>query len=109
MFVDEAGTTKRTRCVDGRDGRAHRAHIPLPPRRQTFVVALRCDHLTPQWIIDHSMNCQNFRIRVEFAPTLQSGDVVIRGIGLTKSAKAKAIFKEGGAWFLILPTHQNSP
>jgi hypothetical protein len=54
------------------------------------------------------MNRQIFDTYVEtqLAPTLQPGDVVILdNLASHKSAKAEAILKQRGAWFLFLPPY----
>ena len=75
---------------------------------QTFIAGLRCDGLTAPWVIDQPMNRQIFDTYVEtqLAPTLQPGDVVILdNLPSHKSAKAEAILKQRGAWFLFLPPY----
>ena len=54
------------------------------------------------------MNREIFETYVEtqLAPTLQRGDMVILdNLSSHKSEKAKAILKERGAWFLLLPPY----
>lgn len=54
------------------------------------------------------MNREIFETYVEtqLAPTLQPGDVVILdNLSSHKSAKAEAILKQRGAWFLFLPPY----
>ena len=54
------------------------------------------------------MNRKTFETYVEtqLAPTLQPGDVVVLdNLSSHKSEKAKAILKERGAWFLVLPPY----
>ena len=75
---------------------------------QTFIAGLRCDGMTAPWVIDHPMNRETFDAYVEtqLAPTLQQGDVVILdNLSSHKSAKAEAILKQRGAWFLFLPPY----
>jgi transposase len=75
---------------------------------QTFIAGLRCDGLTAPWVVDQPMNRQIFDTYVEtqLAPTLQPGDVVILdNLASHKSAKAEAILKQRGAWFLFLPPY----
>jgi transposase len=77
-----------------------------PP--QTFIAGLRCDGLTAPWVIDHPMNRETFDTWVEtqLAPTLRKGDVVILdNLASHKSAKAEAILRQCGAWFLFLPPY----
>lgn len=46
----------------------------------------------------------NTYVETQLAPTLQQGDVVILdNLSSHKSAKAEAILKQRGAWFLFLP------
>ena len=71
-----------------------------------------CDGLTAPWVIDQPMNREIFDTYVEtqLAPTLQPGDVVILdNLASHKSAKAEAILKQRGAWFLFLPPLQPGP
>jgi transposase len=59
-------------------------------------------------VIDHPMNRRIFDTYVETqpAPTLEKGDVVILdNLPSHKSAKAEAILKQRGAWFLFLPPY----
>ena len=54
------------------------------------------------------MNRQTFDtyIETQLAPTLQAGDVVILdNLSSHKSAKAEAVLKQRGAWFLFLPPY----
>ena len=45
-------------------------------------------------------------VRTQLAPTLREGDVVIAdNLKVHKSAKAAAILRENGAWFLFLPRY----
>ena len=45
-------------------------------------------------------------IETQLAPTLQAGDVVILdNLKVHSSAKAAAVLKERGAWFLFLPAY----
>ena len=45
-------------------------------------------------------------VETQLAPTLQPGDVVILdNLASHKSAKAEAILKQRGAWFLFLPPY----
>jgi transposase len=59
-------------------------------------------------VIDHPMNRETFdtHIETQLAPTLRKGDVVILdNLASHKSAKAEAILKQRGAWFLFLPPY----
>lgn len=88
---------------------AARAQAPFGHwRTQTFIAALRCDGLTAPWIVDRPMNRAMFDLWVEtqLAPTLEAGDVVILdNLAAHKSAKAEAILRKRGAWFLFLPPY----
>ncbi len=45
-------------------------------------------------------------VETQLAPTLRPGDIVILdSLSSHKSEKAKAILKERGAWFLVLPPY----
>ena len=111
VFVDETATTTKMTRLRGRARKGTR----LPGRApfghwhtQTFIAALRADGLTAPWIIDQPMNREIFNMWVEtqLAPTLNPGDVVILdNLPAHKSEKAKAILKERGAWFLLLPPY----
>ena len=111
VFLDETGTTTKMTRLRGRARRGARlkAHAPFGHwATQTFIAGLRCDGLTAPWVVDQPMNRQIFDIYVEtqLAPTLQSGDVVILdNLPSHKSAKAEAVLKQRGAWFLFLPPY----
>jgi transposase len=111
VFLDETATTTKMTRRRGR-ARRHQRLIARAPfghwRTQTFIAALRCDGLTAPWIIEGPINRQMFDLYVEtqLAPTLEAGDVVILdNLPAHKSAKAEAILKERGAWFLFLPPY----
>ena len=75
---------------------------------QAFIAGLRSDGLVAPWVVDQFINRQIFDTYVEtqLAPTLQPGDVVILdSLPSHKSAKAEAILKKRGAWFLFLPPY----
>jgi transposase len=64
--------------------------------------------LVTPWVIEGSMDRAVFDTYVEhiLAPTLGKGDVVILdNLAVHKSAKAAAILKQRGAWFLFLPPY----
>lgn len=94
----------RARC-----GQRLKAQAPFGHwKTWTFVAALRCDGLTAPWIIDAPMNRKIFETWVEtqLAPTLHPGDVVILdNLSSHKSAKAREVLRERGAWFLFLPPY----
>lgn len=111
VFLDETGTTTKMTRLRGRARRGERLKADAPFGHwatQTFIAGLRCDRLVAPWVIDHPMNRESFAIYVEtqLAPTLQPGDVVILdNLASHKSAKAEAILKRRGAWFLFLPPY----
>jgi transposase len=111
VFLDETGTTTKLTRLRGRARRGTRLKADAPFGHwvtQTLIAGLRCDGLTAPWLIDHPMNRHTFDTYVEtqLAPTLQPGDVVILdNLPSHKSAKAQAILKQRGAWFLFLPPY----
>jgi transposase len=111
IFLDETGTTTKMTRLRGRARRGARLKADTPFGHwatQTFIAGLRCDGLTAPWVIDHPMNRESFDtyIETQLAPTLQQGDVVILdNLPSHKSAKAAAILKQRGAWFLFLPPY----
>ena len=111
VFLDETGTTTKMTRLRGRARRGARLKADAPFGHwttQTFIAGLRCDGLIAPWVIDHPMNRETFDTYVEtqLAPTLQAGDVVILdNLSSHKSAKAEAILKQRGAWFLFLPPY----
>ncbi|MGH8514565.1 MAG: IS630 family transposase [Gammaproteobacteria bacterium] len=111
VFLDETGTTTKMTRLRGRARRGARLKADAPFGHwatQTFIAGLRCDGLTAPWVVDQPMNRQIFDTYVEtqLAPTLQPGDVVILdNLASHKSAKAEAILKRRGAWFLFLPPY----
>jgi len=111
IFLDETGTTTKMTRLRGRARRGARLKATAPFGHwttQTFIAGLRCDGLIAPWVIDHPMNRQIFDtyIETQLAPTLQPGDVVILdNLPSHKSAKAEAILKQRGAWFLFLPPY----
>ena len=111
VFLDETGTTTKMTRQRGRARRGTRLKAEAPFGHwatQTFIAGLRCDGLTAPWVIDHPMNRETFDTYVEtqLAPTLRKGDVVILdNLASHKSAKAEAILRQRGAWFLFLPPY----
>ena len=111
VFLDETGTTTKMTRLRGRAHRGVRLKADAPFGHwatQTFIAGLRCDGLIAPWVVDQPMNRQIFDTYVEtqLAPTLQPGDVVILdNLSSHKSAKAEAILKQRGAWFLFLPPY----
>jgi transposase len=111
VFLDETGTTTKMTRLRGRARRGTRLKANAPFGHwttQTFIAGLRCDGLTAPWVIDHPMNRETFDTYVEtqLAPTLRKGDVVILdNLSSHKSAKAEAILRQRGAWFLFLPPY----
>ena len=111
VFLDETGTTTKMTRLRGRSRRGTRLKAGAPFGHwatQTFIAGLRSDGLVAPWVVDQPMNRQIFDTYVEtqLAPTLQPGDVVILdNLPSHKSAKAEAILKQRGAWFLFLPPY----
>ena len=111
IFLDETGTTTKMTRLRGRSRRGARLKAKAPFGHwatQTFIAALRCDGLTAPWVIDKPMNRAIFEayIATQLAPTLKPGDVVILdNLASHKSAKAQAILRQCGAWFLFLPPY----
>lgn len=111
VFLDETGTTTKMTRLRGRARRGDRLKADAPFGHwatQTFIAGLRCDGLIAPWVIDHPMNRETFDtyIETQLAPVLQSGDVVILdNLASHKSAKAEALLKQRGAWFLFLPPY----
>ena len=111
IFVDECGTKTNLTRARGRARRGERVRDHAPFRHagtQTFVAGLRDDALVAPWVLDGAMDGAAFEAWVEtqLAPTLQKGDVVIAdNLKVHKSAKAAAILREKGAWFLFLPRY----
>ena len=111
IFIDETSVKTNMTRLRGRAKRGARlrAHAPFGHwKSQTFIAALRCDGLTAPWVIDGAIDRATFDAYVEtqLAPTLQKGDVVILdNLKVHKSAKAAAILRERGAWFLFLPKY----
>lgn len=111
VFVDETAVTTKLTRLRGRSRRGTRLPGAAPFghwKAQTFIAGLRCHGVTAPWIVDGAMNRTAFDLWVEtqLAPTLQRGDLVILdNLQVHKSAKAAAILKEKGAWFLFLPAY----
>src|SRR5262245_44538014 len=109
VFLDETGTTTKMARLRGRARLRVRLKAAAPFGHwatQTFIAGLRCDGLTAPWVVDQPMNRQIFDTYVEtqLAPTLQQGDVVILdNLPRHTSAKAQAVIKHRGTWFLFLP------
>lgn len=111
VFLDETGTTTKMTRLRGRARRGERLKADAPFGHwttQTFIAGLRCDGMIAPWVVDQPMNREIFDTYVEtqLAPALQPGDVVILdNLSSHKSAKAEAILKQRGAWFLFLPPY----
>jgi len=77
-------------------------------RTQTFIAALRHDHLDAPWVIDGAINRATFDryVETQLAPTLRHGDVVILdNLSSHKSPRAAKSLRNVGAWFLFLPPY----
>ncbi len=111
VFIDETAVTTKMTRLRGRSRRGTRLRARAPFGRwgtQTFIAGLRCGALTAPWVIPGAMDRAAFDtyIATQLAPTLERGDVVILdNLSVHKSAKAAAIVKERGAWFLFLPQY----
>jgi transposase len=111
VFVDETAVTTKMVRLRGRSRRGTRLPAAAPFGHwvtQTFIAGLRGHGLTAPWIVDKAMDRVAFDIWVEtqLAPTLTKGDIVILdNLAVHKSAKAAAVLKEKGAWFLFLPPY----
>lgn len=111
IFVDECGTKTNMTRARGRARRGERVRDHAPFRHagtQTFIAGLRYDTLVAPWVIEGAMDGPAFETWVEtqLAPNLRKGEVVIiDNLKVHKSAKAAAILREKGAWFLFLPRY----
>jgi transposase len=111
VFLDETGVNTKMVRLYGRSRKGERlpGSAPFGPwRTHTFIAGLRCHELSAPWVIDGPINRAIFDsyIETQLAPTLAKGDVVILdNLAVHKSAKAAAILKEKGAWFLFLPAY----
>jgi transposase len=111
IFIDECGARTNMTRARGRAPRGERVRDHAPFRHagnQTFVAGLRSDALVAPWVINGAMDGPAFETWVEtqLAPTLRKGDVVIAdNLKVHKSARAAAILREKGAWFLLLPRY----
>jgi transposase len=111
IFVDECATKTNMTRTRGRARGGQRVRDHAPHRHagtQTFIAGLRYDRLVAPWTLNGAMDAAAFETWVEtqLAPTLQQGDVVILdNLAVHKSAKAAAILRANGAWFLFLPKY----
>ena len=111
IFVDECGAKTNMTRARGRARRGERVRDHAPFRHagaQTFIAGLRYDTLVAPWVIQGAMDGPAFETWVEtqLAPNLRKGEVVIiDNLKVHKSAKAAAILREKGAWFLFLPRY----
>ena len=111
VFVDETAVTTKMTRLRGRSPRGQRLPGAAPFGywlTQTFIAGLRCDALTAPWVVDKAMDRAAFDrwVETQLAPTLTPGDVVILdNLAVHKSARAAAMVKERGAWFLFLPPY----
>jgi len=111
IFLDETSTTTKMTRLRGRTPCGERLLAEAPFGHwgtQTFIAGLRCAELIAPWVLDGPINKAAFETYVEtqLAPALQPGDVVILdNLSSHKSARAKALLAERGAWFLFLPPY----
>ncbi|SMC79723.1 Transposase [Fulvimarina manganoxydans] len=111
VFIDETSINTKMTPLRGRSRKGQRLRAKAPFGHwgtQTFIAGLRCDRLTAPWVLDRAMNRSAFDtyIETQLAPTLSKGDVVVLdNLAVHKSARAAAILKEKGAWFLFLPPY----
>lgn len=111
VFLDETSTTTKLTRLRGRAPSGERLLADAPFGHwgtQTFIAGLRCDAVVAPWVLDGPMNKAAFEAYVEtqLAPALQPGDVVILdNLSSHKSARARALLTERGAWFLFLPPY----
>jgi transposase len=110
-FIDETSVNTKMVRLRGRskDGTRLQGSAPFGHWvSQTFIAGLKCDRLVAPWVVEGAMDRAAFDAYVEhvLAPTLGKGDVVILdNLVVHKSAKAAAILKQRGAWFLFLPPY----
>jgi len=110
-FVDETSVNAKMVRAYGWGAKSERLMVDAPFGHwltQTFVAALRCDGLCAPWVLNHPMCRESFDLYIEtqLAPILQPGDIVILGnMAAHKSAKARDIVQEKGAWMLFLPPY----
>lgn len=111
IFLDETSANTKMTRLRGRARRGKRLRARAPFGRwgtQTFIAGLRCDGLTAPWVIPGPLDRQAFNTYVEtqLAPALRRGDLVILdNLSVHKSAKAQALLRTCGAWFLFLPQY----
>ena len=111
VFIDETSVKTNMTRMRGRSLKGQRLRATAPFgywRTQTFIAGLRCDGLIAPWVLDGPVNRAGFEAYVEtqLAPALNQGDVVILdNLSSHKSAKAAAILRKCGAWFLFLPPY----
>lgn len=111
VFIDETSVKTNMTRMRGRSLKGQRLRATAPFgywRTQTFIAGLRCDGLIAPWVLDGPINRAGFDtyIETQLAPVLNQGDVVILdNLSSHKSAKAAAILRKCGAWFLFLPPY----
>lgn len=77
-------------------------------RTQTFLAALRCDHITAPCVFDGPINGIKFQAYVEqiLVPTLKPSDIVIMdNLGSHKSKAVRQAIRSVGARLLFLPLY----
>lgn len=111
LFIDETSIKTNMTPQRGRSMKGQRLIADAPFGKwntQTFIAALRCDGLVAPWVIDGAINAKAFEtyLETQLVPTLRKGDVVIwDNLNVHKSARAKEIIKQAGAWVLFLPRY----
>jgi len=110
-FIDETSVNTKMVRAYGWGAKSERLVVDAPFGHwltQTFIAALRCDGLCAPWVLNHPMCRESFDLYIEtqLAPILQPGDIVILdNLAAHKSAKARDIVRDKGAWMLFLPPY----
>lgn len=95
----------------GRARRGERCHASAPGghwNTLTFIAGLRHDRIDAPWVLDGAMNGEAFEtyVRLELAPTLKLGDIVIcDNLSAHKNAKARKTIEGKGAYLMFLPAY----
>lgn len=111
VFLDETYINTKLSPLRGRALKGNRLHDTAPFggwSTQTFIAGLRQTEMIAPWVINGPMNKAGFEtyIETQLAPTLNPGDVLILdNLSSHKSARAAAVLKQIGCWFLFLPAY----